>query len=160
MDNLAINSFSSSSCSSAVFLAYFLCKYASNAASSATIAGSGTFGHLASSRRSAIKQDSSGLRVFLPLIDDIRKRKSSCPFVPIEDSHHVAMATSCTAPREDLIQCVKKSECMVKDEKKFEDCLDLAHKNDASVGEECHKLLQAFFECKRSQVCANLVICC
>ncbi|XP_074651130.1 cytochrome c oxidase assembly factor 5-like [Tubulanus polymorphus] len=56
---------------------------------------------------------------------------------------------ACSGLREDLLECLLKSNCVRKDKKTPLACLKLSQ-DAVSYPSECHKLRVAFFECKRS----------
>ncbi|XP_025086911.1 cytochrome c oxidase assembly factor 5-like [Pomacea canaliculata] len=55
---------------------------------------------------------------------------------------------ACVGLREDLRECLLKSDCVRKNGKTPKECLRLG--NDPSIPSECQSLRTAFFECKRS----------
>ncbi|KAL5011395.1 hypothetical protein ScPMuIL_009946 [Solemya velum] len=55
---------------------------------------------------------------------------------------------ACHGVKEDLKECLLKSDCVTKLGKTPKECLMLG--NDPSVPDECRGLRVAFFECKRS----------
>jgi cytochrome c oxidase assembly factor 5 len=63
------------------------------------------------------------------------------------------MASSCGDIREELIECIKRSDCMAKSNFSFHECVKQPKE---AVGEKCVLLRQALFECKRGQVRVSL----
>jgi cytochrome c oxidase assembly factor 5 len=54
---------------------------------------------------------------------------------------------ACEGVRDDLLECLLKSDCCKKDKRTPRECLQ-----DSTVSNECAKLRVAFFECKRSML--------
>lgn len=63
------------------------------------------------------------------------------------------MASSCKDIREDLIECVKRSDCMKAGDKSFHECV----KDTASLDEKCKLLRTALYECRRGQVRSPII---
>ena len=61
------------------------------------------------------------------------------------------MGKSCKEIAESLVDCIKKSECVLKNGGTVRDCLgDLTkQESEAQVGQECQDLRSAYFNCKR-----------
>ncbi|XP_064607566.1 cytochrome c oxidase assembly factor 5-like [Liolophura sinensis] len=55
---------------------------------------------------------------------------------------------ACSGLRDDLKECLLKSDCVRVHGKTPKECLML--KNDPNIPEECYSLRRAFYECKRS----------
>lgn len=64
-------------------------------------------------------------------------------------SFQIPMASSCSDIREDLIECIKRSDCMKSGSKTFHECIK---ESEDSIGKKCVLLRQALYECKRGQV--------
>ncbi|CAG5117192.1 unnamed protein product [Candidula unifasciata] len=54
---------------------------------------------------------------------------------------------ACQNVRDDLLECLLKSDCCRKDKKTPRQCM-----NDEHIKDECVRLRVAFFECKRSML--------
>ncbi|KAI8798733.1 cytochrome c oxidase assembly factor 5 [Biomphalaria glabrata] len=52
---------------------------------------------------------------------------------------------ACEGLRDDLLECMSKTDCVRKDKKTPRECL-----HDPQIPEKCAMLRNAFFECKRS----------
>ncbi|KAI9260220.1 cytochrome c oxidase assembly protein PET191 [Sporodiniella umbellata] len=59
------------------------------------------------------------------------------------------MPSSCQEIRQELIDCMLKSECVLKG-KTIKECFQSEHKS--SVPEECHSIRKSFAECKRGMI--------
>ncbi|XP_046576455.1 cytochrome c oxidase assembly factor 5-like [Haliotis rubra] len=69
-------------------------------------------------------------------------------YYPEEEGEEPKPKTACSGIREDLLDCLLKSDCVMKDGKTPRECLQLGH--HPSIPNKCHNLRTAFFECKRS----------
>ncbi|CAL1265955.1 unnamed protein product [Larinioides sclopetarius] len=56
-------------------------------------------------------------------------------------------STPCSGVKEDLITCLRNSDCVKIEKKTPKECLVSRH---PSVSDECYPLRTLFFECKRS----------
>ncbi|XP_064637492.1 cytochrome c oxidase assembly factor 5-like [Lineus longissimus] len=70
------------------------------------------------------------------------------PKYGIEEEDRPPSNVACSGLREDLKECLLKSDCVRLDKNTPLECLRQGH--DAKVPSECHALRVAFFECKRS----------
>eukprot|EP00048_Salpingoeca_helianthica_P024491 m.32787 g.32787 ORF g.32787 m.32787 type:complete len:72 (+) comp9421_c0_seq2:43-258(+) len=59
------------------------------------------------------------------------------------------MSTSCEGNREQLINCISHSECMIVHKKSANECLKW---DSEGVSEKCRTFVRAFFECKRGML--------
>ncbi|GFN75057.1 cytochrome c oxidase assembly factor 5 [Plakobranchus ocellatus] len=66
---------------------------------------------------------------------------------PDEDKEKDKKKYACEGIRDDLIECLLKTDCVKKDKKTPRDCL-----HEPSLPDECVKLRVAFFECRRSML--------
>ncbi|KAK2138165.1 hypothetical protein NP493_8439g00000 [Ridgeia piscesae] len=63
---------------------------------------------------------------------------------------------ACDGLRADLKECLRQSDCVMKDRRTPKECLLMGL--HPSVPEECHRLRSAFFECKRSLVGSLIIV--
>jgi len=66
-----------------------------------------------------------------------------------EDELEKEQKRSCSGLKEELMSCLHKSDCMVKDGKTMKECMD---KEIAGVDTDCRQIQFAFFECRRSML--------
>mmetsp|Transcript_57682 Transcript_57682/g.141941 ORF Transcript_57682/g.141941 Transcript_57682/m.141941 type:complete len:94 (+) Transcript_57682:63-344(+) len=57
------------------------------------------------------------------------------------------MSSSCAAVKLNLIECIKKSECMRGEGTTFHDCL-----RSKTLDDDCQVLRRAFYDCRRAQL--------
>lgn len=69
-------------------------------------------------------------------------------------SHHV-MSSSCGQIKFDLVECLKRSECMRVQQRSFHDCLRAP---DTEIG-DCGLLRKLHCECKKAQVTSRMMLC-
>ncbi|KAL7747597.1 hypothetical protein RI367_007038 [Sorochytrium milnesiophthora] len=60
------------------------------------------------------------------------------------------MSSSCKDLRQEMIDCILKSDCVVKHNRSFKECLQRDH--DAEVDSQCRLLQRSYFECKRGML--------
>ncbi|XP_066930588.1 cytochrome c oxidase assembly factor 5-like [Clytia hemisphaerica] len=56
---------------------------------------------------------------------------------------------ACSGLKEQLISCMKESECMQKDGKSVRECMQ---STSAGVNEDCRQIQYSFYECRRSML--------
>ncbi|XP_005106925.1 cytochrome c oxidase assembly factor 5 [Aplysia californica] len=54
---------------------------------------------------------------------------------------------ACEGIRDDLLECLLKTDCVMKEKRTPRDCM-----SDPSIPDECNKLRVAFLECRRSML--------
>jgi cytochrome c oxidase assembly factor 5 len=66
-----------------------------------------------------------------------------------EDIAEATMSSSCSVVKAELVECLKKSACMVSDGQTFQYCLKA---QAGEIGPECTALRSLYHECKRAQI--------
>lgn len=60
------------------------------------------------------------------------------------------MPSSCKEIRQELVDCMLKSDCVLKQGNTVRECFKEEHADD--VPKECHSILKSFYECRRGMV--------
>ncbi len=67
----------------------------------------------------------------------------------IEEEEEVQEKKSCDTLRQEFIDCITKSDCFLKDNKKIKECMQ---PDSPGVDDDCRKIQYTFFQCKRSLI--------